>query len=411
MLKKLVKLPVYLICLIVLGTCIDPYTPSLGKYKSVLVVEGLVTDEKMPYEVALSRTFQSTDSAAEKVTDAVVYIIDEEGNMTNLSNSGNGIYKTDSTQFTGVPGKTYNLHIQTSDGNKYESEPCLMIPVIGIDSVYYAKGEEISSTQDKTLTGIEIYLDSDKESGDNSYFRWQYEETWKFQLPSPKQYNYISDTLIIPLTYVREYCWKSNKSGEILTDEILQGQEDFIQKEPILFIQSDMSDRLTIEYSILLKQMSVSQKEFEFWNNLKNVNESGGTIFDTQPYSVMSNVYNVNNSEEKVLGYFSVSAVKEKRIFIMHKDLDGMDLPQFNYYCQEFIVSPDDYNSNLPPGAKKYTFNDVYNMFMAAGGMTFVEPIYDANGDLYKLVFAKNECSDCSLSGSANEPDFWTDNP
>ncbi|MGA1978646.1 MAG: DUF4249 domain-containing protein [Bacteroidales bacterium] len=402
---------VFLFFLPLLNTCIDPYTPSLAKYKSALVVEGLVTDENAPYEVILSRTFQSTDSVIPKVTDAVVYISDEEGNMTNLSNSGNGIYKTDSTQFIGVPGKTYNLHIQTSDGNKYESEPCQMTPVAGIDSIYFAREEQINSTQGKTLTGIEIYLNTDEESAGSGYFRWTYDETWKFSLPSPKLYNYIDSTDIVPLTNVKEFCWKSNESGEILVGSILPGQPHALEKEPVLFIQSDLSDRLTVRYSLIVKQLSVSQKEFDFWNNLQQVNESGGSIFDTQPYSVISNIYNVDNPGETVLGYFSVSAVQQKRIYINPVNLNGMNLPQYQYDCTEFIVSPDDYNVNLVPGEPRWTWHRVYNLFMSAGGMTFVEPIYDANGDLYKLVFVKNECSDCSLSGSANKPDFWTDNP
>jgi hypothetical protein len=409
MLKYILRIPVYFFCLIAFNTCTDPYTPHMGKYKSVLVVEGLITDEKIPYEVTLSRTFQSIDSVTAKVSDAVVFITDESGNATNLNYSGEGTYKTDSSLFRGEAGKTYTLHIQTSNGNKYESEPCLMAPVTDINSVYYAKEENISSTSGKTLTGIEIYLDSKDNSGDNRYFRWKYEETWKFKLPSPKRYNYVSDTEIIPLTDIREYCWKSSKSAEILIGSILQGQADFIQKEPVLFIQSDLSDRLTIRYSILVKQMSISGKEYDFWNNLKQVNEAGGTIFDSQPYSVISNIYNVDDQDETVLGYFSVSAVKEKRIYINPGDLIVMNMPHYNYDCEEFVVSPSDYNSTLPPGAKPMNFDDVYNMFVSAGNIVFVGPIYNAQNKLYKLVFATTKCSDCGLSGEVDKPDFWAD--
>jgi hypothetical protein len=285
-----------------------------------------------------------------------------------------------------------------------------MTPVTGIDSVYYAKDEVVNSTLNTTVTGIGVYLDSDEEIGGNTYFRWEYEEIWKFQVPSQKKYNYINDRVIIPLTNVSEYCWKSNKSGGILIGSVLPGLTDSIKKMPVTFIQPDQSDRLTIQYSILVRQMSVTKKEFDFWSNLKQVNEIRGSIYDTQPYSVISNIYNVDNPDERVLGYFSVSAVKEKRIYILPKDIYGMGLPQFNYDCQEYERSPSDYMPN-PATGKAFTFDEIYDMFMAAGGLIFVRPIYTGQNQLYKLVFVPVQCSDCSLTGSVSKPDFWTDLP
>ncbi|MGA1978644.1 MAG: DUF4249 domain-containing protein [Bacteroidales bacterium] len=400
----------YLFCFAALSACIDPYTLQIGKYKSLLVVEGLITDENIPYGIKLSYTFQSADLATPEVTDAVVYITDETGNMASLTYSGGGIYKTDSTIFTGQTGKTYTLHINTSDGNKYESDPCQMLPVAGVDSVYYGKEEVPGTTEGKMLDGIEIYLDSNEGNGSQSYFRWTYEETWEFRLPYPQAYIYIDSENIIPVTAIKDHCWKSNESGEILVDLILPGNSDIIQKEPINFIQSDLSDRLTVRYSILVKQLSISQKEYDFWNSLKQVNENTGSIFDTQPYSIISNIHNVSNPDEKVLGYFSVSAEKEKRIYINPQDLGEMDLPQYNYGCYEIITNPGLYYHGSPPRDPNLcTFDYIYSLFMAAGVYSFVEPIYDSTGALSYIVFAFSSCSDCTLTGSINPPAFWTE--
>jgi hypothetical protein len=253
-------------------------------------------------------------------------------------------------------------------------------------------------------------LDSDEEIGGNTYFRWKYEETWKFQVPSQKKYNYFSESVIIPITNVSEYCWKSNKSGGILIGLVLPGLAASIKKVPVTFIQPDQSDRLTIQYSILVRQMSVSKKEFDFWSNMKQVNEIRGSIFDTQPYSVISNIYNIDNPGERVLGYFSVSAVKEKRIYILPTDIYGMGLPQFNYDCQEYARSPSDYAPN-PATGKAFTFDEIYEMFMSAGGLIFVRPIYTGQNVLDRLVFVPVQCSDCALTGSTKKPDFWIDLP
>jgi Domain of unknown function (DUF4249) len=244
MLKRIFKFQFLLFCIIALGTCIEPYYAHLDKYHSALVVEGLVTDEKALSEVRLSRTFQSIDSIPEIIDDAIVYITDETGNMTSLEYSGDGKYKTDNALFYGEPGKTYTLHVETSDCRKYQSEPCVMLPVSNIDSVYFSKEEAIDNIQGKSKTGIMIYLDTDKENKNEECLRWEYEETWKFRLPYPRRYDYI-DEHFIKLDSVEEYCWKSNKSGEILIRSVLPGLEYTSKKIPIIFIPSDGSDRLT----------------------------------------------------------------------------------------------------------------------------------------------------------------------
>ena len=106
---------------------------------------------------------------------------------------------------------------------------------------------------------------------------------------------------------VNEFCWKYSHSSDILihSDVILQESSE-PEKMPLLFIASDNSDRLLIHYSILVKQHSISKEEYDFWNNIKQVNEAGDDIFGKQPYMVDGNIHNISNPDEKVLGYFQV---------------------------------------------------------------------------------------------------------
>ena len=400
--------------LVIAASCIDPYTPNLKNYTSLLAVEGLITNENSSYKIKLSRTFSQASSIPENVTDANVYITDGDGIKTDLQNCNTGFYKTDSTSFSGVPGQKYTLHILTSDGKEYKSDECTLLPVAGIDQLHYVKGDEISGTQGELLTGLKILLNSSDATGMDQYFRWTFEEVWKFRIPYPQQYTYavVNDTTIDfePVPVIESVCWKKNQSGNIITNSILPDGTNYINNQEIQFIVPAKLDRLTEEYSILVKQYSVSQEEFDFWNNLKKAGETGGDIFALQPFTVISNIHNLNNTNEMGLGYFEVSSVIQKRIFITTHELDPLDLPFYKTDCFQIAKSPADFNGNM-------TWDAIYHMYMSLG-YTFVAPevppgIILSNHvlekDLLKLDFATKVCSICEQTGFSTKPDFWID--
>ena len=404
MLKVGPKSIITLITVFTLYTCIDPYSPKLKGYESLLVIDGLITDENASYTVKLSKTLLEQNGSPDLVSDATVFITDDEEKSIFLENRSEGVYKTDSTLFKGLIGKSYILHIITNNGDEYESEPCLMQSVPDIDSVYFVKDKELVNNGTDSQEGIRINLDF-LQGGNNKYIRWEFEETWKFKVPNPKRYNFIDSSRIVTVSNVKEFCWKNRKSEEILIQSVFAGQGEQIGTEPILFIATNKSDRLLIQYSILVKQFSISKKEYDFWNNMKQVNESGGDIFAKQPFPVNSNIHNINNPGERVLGYFKVSAVKQKRKNIHFRDIVGLNLPYFHYPCVRMEKSPADYPNGMGP---PMTWDQLYRMFCIKSDYSFIEPIYGTL-KLEKLVFTKPECADCELTGTLIKPDFWVD--
>ena len=397
-----------IVVLSLLCTCIDPYTPKLSGYSSLLVVDGLITDANTSYTVRLSRTFQDQNSTPPPVSDATVFITDDAGNSSNLINKGSGVYKTDSTRFNGIPGRTYVLHINTSDGSEYESNACMMNPVPEIDSVYFETDQQLINNETQIQKGISIYLDS-KEGDNNQYYRWAYEETWKFRVPYPKKFNYIKGAdpnlpSFVAVDDVKEFCWNDRESDEILIRSISNGQTEKIKKQPIFFIATNESNRLLYQYTVLVKQYSISKNEYDFWTNLKLVNETGDDIFARQPYSVLSNLHNTTNPKERVLGYFQVSAVSQKRENIIYDEVGYLGLPFYSSPCIKWELDPSFYNT-IPS-----TWDDVYRKNCVLIHNIFTEPIYDITGStLLKMVFTTPECANCELSGSHTEPYFWKD--
>jgi hypothetical protein len=406
MIKNFRKPLIFLFLVSMLCTCIDPYSLKLNEFESLLVVDALLTNENRSYQVKLSRTNEAQYIEPSMVFGALVTIRDENGNNSLLQETTEGIYNTDSLLFQGETGHSYILYIKTPEGSEYESEPCFMYPVQQIESVYFNKDQEILNNGSETQEGIRMFIDSES-SDDNKYFRWVYNEWWKVIVPDPKKFNYINDSTIFEVDQIKQVCWRNNRSDEILIQSTESGQTNRIEKKPILFIASDKSDRLLIQYCIEVKQLSISKMEFEFWDHMKQINASGGDIFEKQPFPIVSNIQNISNPEETVLGYFQVSAVSQKRVYISANDISELNIPLYNYDCERIELGPDDYPPPLVPGGGM-TFNRIYKRYVGPV-YSFVEPLYDGQGKLKKLAFSKHACTDCTINGDLTKPDFWID--
>ena len=66
----------------------------------------------------------------------------------------------------------------------------------------------------------------------------------------------------------------------------------------------------------MVKQLSISEGTFNFYNAIKEQDIEQGNLWTQQPFQILGNMHNVNYSEKPVLGYFIVAGASEKRIFV-----------------------------------------------------------------------------------------------
>ena len=390
------RLPAVIFFVLTLFTCIDPYTQQTGRYKPALVVDALLTDESQPAVVRLSRSRKSASDSTQMVSGAYVTITDDFGNTTILNETGNGIYITDTLSFRAAAGRTYSLYIKTAEGEEYRSESCPMYPAQEPDSIFYLPAQVIEDN--KIYNGIRIYAASKPSSG-CEYCRWTFDEWWKIRASNPREYNYVNDSTFTPYTPVRQTCWSHHTSSDI----ILRSSED-ASSVPVTFIAGEKSPRLLLQYCIEVKQLSLSAREYEYWNQMSQIEKSGGDIFDRQPSKVSGNINCLSNPGETVLGYFQVSAVKIKRKYITYNDAERLGIAHYEYPCTTFMVGLNDFPGS--PGSM--TFDKIYWLYTNKGYI-FVKPLFTMSGDLVRLEFETDICADCTLSGSFTKPEFWVD--
>ncbi len=355
--------------------CIQKFTPETGEDKDLIVVEGLITDQPGQNLIKLSTSQPlGLKSVVMPLTGCQVTLSDDAGSIIYLNESVAGTYLTDPS-FHGIIGRSYVLHIRTDETRhnlSYESAPVLLRPVPPIDSVYYEKHVfERTAEGFSTEEGCDIYLDTYDPSNLCKFYRWEFTETWQFQLPY-----YVPNKI----------CWTTSVSKNILVKSTSSLSEDKIVKQHVSTIDNT-SDRLAVKYSILVNQYSLNEDEFTYWNKLSQVVEQVGSLYDITPALIPSNIRCIEKPEENVLGYFSVSSVKSKRIFIKNQ-FRGL----VNLYvdCETLRVGYNEFIPNL--GIDRWIIID----------HSFPPPPY-------KIVTFFKGCADCTVRGTTKKPDFWVD--
>jgi hypothetical protein len=364
------------LCLMLtLSSCTEKFLPETGEDKDLLVVEGLITDQPGQNTIKLSTSLPLGErSVAQPLSGAIVSISDDLGNSYTFVEKSEGAYVPDSL-FHGVVGNSYVLHVKCDKQRNYriyESTPMLLRPVPPIDSVYYERLILATAIDGfPTQEGAQVYLNAYDRSNSCKYYRWEFDETWQFELPYDVQ---------------NRVCYATGHSRNILIKNTSSFSEDKILRQPVTTIDNN-SDRLSVKYSILVNQYSLNEEEYEYWEKLSNVTEQVGSLYDVVPNSIPGNIRCLEQPYENVLGYFSVSSVKSKRIFIKSQ---FRGLVKLYKDCENQIVGYYEYVPSL--NLDRWLIIDHF----------FPPPPYKV------LTFFKG-CADCTVRGTTKKPSFWVD--
>jgi hypothetical protein len=385
-----------------LTTCLEPFDTALSNYERLLVVDALVTDENKSYTVILSNSVANLDEPLSYEQNAQVVIEDDLGRIFVLQEDSPGIYKSDNADFVGQVGRTYTLKIRTQNGKEYHSAPCLLHAPSNIDRVYYKVGKDWHKDESDEQNGIHILLDGQGNEPDGNYLRWTYEEDWRFRIAYPTSEIILPNNTAEFIPVENDYCFKSDVSTEVLIHSFKNQVNKQLSEKKISFIPTQLTDKVTVRYTINVKQYSISQEEYDFWNKLKESTEDVGDVFGKQPFSIPSNIHNINDPKEPVLGYFQVAGVSSSRIYINRSDMleSGLDLwsPFNGCPADTFLV---DFISFFSP-------YQIYDELVINGRRQLVDPIYDdSRMNIIGLLLASKRCADCTLTGRLEPPHFW----
>lgn len=245
------------------------------------------------------------------------------------------------------------------------------------------------ASENDSISGIRFYIDFTYNDEEYEYIRWDLTETYEFH--NPDMLGYILDVDFkmkeLPDTANYKVCYFTNELTSIHSMSMSYLDYGIYIKKPFTFVPNiQIEQKLHHKYSLLVRQYSLGEAAFHYWNELKKTSQEQGFLFDRQPALLKSNIHNINDESEVVLGFFSMSSVVERRAFAVKPE--GLDLRDYEWYCFPVDKGP-------------------------VGPLTIEDlPMYYARasqGGVSAFAEVNHHCVDCReyKHSSHIKPDFW----
>lgn len=369
--------------------CKIEYRPSVQSPPTgYLVAEGFINSGTEPTTITLSRTIKVYDDSTTDVGEhsALVSIEGENNEGYPLYETGDGVYTSSSLQLNS--NEKYRLQIKTQNGKEYASDFTSYRTTPDIDSLSWKRNSD----------GIKIYINTYDDQNSVGYYYWKYEETWEYHASYYSSLEFIIDKITklpIGVKYIRpdksidsslHICWKTVNSSNIIL-----GSSEMLSRNLIYFqIMSipSASEKLSVLYTINVKQYAISQEAYSYLQKLKKTTEEIGSIFAAQPSQLSGNIHCTSNPSEIAIGFIEVSQEKQKRLFI-----SSNQVPQWNYNdgCAQYLLQ-----------------NNPNALGFKAGGLFPTVPYQATPAGIISFYATPDaNCLDCTFRGSKVKPAFW----
>jgi len=370
---------------------VERYYPEDDNLKTgTIVINAHISNGPFQQVIEVSRSASLINLIYDPLQDCYVEIESEDGTTRSFLEEKPGNYKAMLWPDFLETGKSYRIHVITPDGNEYESDFEKLRPVPEIDSIYYMRETVSYEAPADSLPGIRFYLDFTYDREDYEFLRWELTETYEYHNHEMKGFILSYGSIFAqPLTDTNNYriCYITNELPEIYSMSLKNLEKgSYINKLLNIVPNIRQEQKLHHEYSLLVRQYSISREAFFYWDELMKATQEMGGLFDRQPALLISNICNLNDENEKVLGFFSMSGETERRAIA--RDIEGIDRRPYKWDCV-----PVDKEIGGTPNKKDY-------------------PLYFASRWIDGILWhgmVKRHCVDCRAykNSSHIKPEYW----
>lgn len=286
-------------------SCIKKVDVETRNVAPILVVEGAITTDTVPYTVKL--TYSGPLASTENVPDqyleknATVTISDDLGNSTTLTYRDQGLYETTDPTYVGKVGRTYQITVLLKNGKKYVSIPEKIKPAVPVSQI---NTQFVYKFNFDYPAYLNISVDAKDPAQEENYYRWTF-------------YNWVlRQTKGVSCGFgciMYEYCYQryDDKEVRLLSDAAINGNTIRNQLVGRCYIYTYGNPLIDIA------QQSLSREAYQFWKAYQEQQSRTGSILDPLPASIKGNVRNAVDSTEYALGYFSAYSIVHKKVILV----------------------------------------------------------------------------------------------
>lgn len=372
--------------IVLLSSCVEKYYPELdSKYENVLVVDGMISNEPGPYYIKVSLASSVNDPEFLPLSGYNISIIDDAGTTEVLNETMPGVYASATNGIQGIAGRKYKTRIVSPDGKTYQSDFETLKNPVGIDTVYAIFEAHSNPGGVFPYEGYQFYLNTKMAQSDTNFFMWRLERSFEYRSDFLISHMYNGRLHTIYNVDSLQTCWKTDKIQQLFTFKTTGLSSPAVTRFPLNYVNTQTRE-LMERYSLLVKQFTITEKAYTFWNEVREQNSSQGSLYTKLPFQIRGNVYNTETPDEPVFGSFLIAGITEKRIFV--------NRPATIFRYPVCTLEDADYKN---VGTIYMSHPDEWPLYLTT----------DLNG---RRAFPNQDCIDCQLrGGTIVKPDFWTE--
>lgn len=299
--------------------CVNEFEPDIDYLEGLLVIDGHILKEDSIQKVVITRATSYSEPEFLPVSGCFVMVSDNYENEFIFQESVQepGEYEVMIPEEYLSYNSEFQLYVKTPEGNEYLSEKETILESSEIDSIYY-EIEDYQNENDYYDEGLQFYTDLKADEAATKNYMWTVTEVFEihtfygidgYWFVGDKQmplYNPIRDSISV--------CWQTDLYNQTYNASTTNLTVNEKKKIPLNYVPSS-STKLNEKYCLELRQYALSDAAYEY-QSLNNIaTTEGAGLYQTQPSQIKSNIVNINDPDEVVLGFFWAASYSLQRIF------------------------------------------------------------------------------------------------
>ena len=260
--------------------------------------------------MAVRRSVENEEVILLPNEDPMITLLVDDIQAFSLSNNSDVQIPIDQfhTDYGGDLGSAFSIEIRMPDGNVFRSEPEVIVesPPTGSVGAKYAVRTELNELDNIVEEEyVEAYVTAPlvNDNGQKVSLRWDLSGAFEYrEIPC------IDDPFFNAMSCYVDVLNRKNEVNVVIGSETGSNQIENLK------IGETVADyKFFSSYYFNVVQKTLSDKAAIYWSQIASSITRAGTIFDVPPGQVTTNIFNVDDVNQDVLGFFYASAVDTLR--------------------------------------------------------------------------------------------------